>query len=175
MNGPNSLSLARILLTIPAVWAIVGGRGFLATAFVCLALLTDFLDGWLARRRHASTELGRVLDPVADKILVAGVLGALVHVGRVPLELAAVVVFRDAVMLALAWIRIRGGGSVPPADIPGKIAFGALGVWLAGELAGVHWPGWSPAAVGALYFVAGLSYFRRIPGLPLARILKGER
>ena len=74
MNAPNVLSLARIALTAPLVWALAVGQHALATAVLGVALATDFLDGWLARRGSGSTELGRVLDPVADKVLVGGVL-----------------------------------------------------------------------------------------------------
>jgi cardiolipin synthase len=175
VNGPNLLSLARILLTIPAVWAIVHARHGLATVVLAAALATDFLDGWLARRHGGSTELGKILDPAADKVLAAGVLAALVHAGRVPLELAGVVILRDVFVLAFAWLRLRAGAGVPSAGLLGKVAFAALGVFLAGEVAGPGWPSWAPGAVGALYVVAGLTYTKRIPGVPLGRILKGER
>jgi CDP-diacylglycerol--glycerol-3-phosphate 3-phosphatidyltransferase len=175
VNAPNALSCFRILLTLPAVAAILRGSWGAASAVLAVALLTDFLDGQLARRLGQSTELGKILDPVADKLLAAGVLLALVGVGRVPGELAWVVLVRDAVLLGFGWLRVRGGGPVPSAEIPGKVAFAVLGCFLGWEVAGTGWPSWVPGFVGAVYLLGGLSYARRMPSLPLGRILKGER
>jgi CDP-diacylglycerol--glycerol-3-phosphate 3-phosphatidyltransferase len=175
VNAPNLLSLARIALTVPLVWALAAGRHGPATAFLGVALATDFFDGWLARRYSASTHLGRVLDPLADKVLVGAVLISLVVVGRVPAELAIVVVARDFALLAFGWIRVRAGAPVPSADLPGKVAFTVLGIFLAWHVAGREWPAWTPGLVGTVYVAAGLHYAVRIPGLFPWRALRGER
>ena len=175
MNAPNLLSCVRIGLTAPAVWAIIEGESGWATTVLVAALLTDFFDGWLARRQGVTSELGKILDPVADKIFVAGALIALVQIGKVPLELALVVVLRDVALLSFAWIRIRGGSPVPSARITGKVAFAVLGTYLAWEVAGTGWPAWVPAVVGSVYLLGSLVYVARIPGIPLGRILKELR
>ncbi len=175
MNAPNVLSASRIVLTLPIVWSLATGRHGLATTFLGVALATDFLDGWLARRHAASTELGRVLDPLADKILVGAVLVTLVLIGRVPAELAFVVVARDVVLLAFGWLRFRAGAPVPRADVPGKVAFVALGIFIAWQVAGREWPAWTAGFIGALYVATGVHYAVKIPGLFLSRVLRGER
>ena len=175
MNAPNVLSASRILLTLPVVWAVATGRHAMATTFLGVALATDFFDGWLARRCAASTELGRVLDPLADKILVGAVLVTLVLIGRAPAELVFVVVARDAVHLAFGWLRLRAGAPVPSADLPGKVAFVALGIFITWLVAGREWPAWTAGVVGALYVAAAVHYAVKIPGLFLSRALRGER
>jgi phosphatidylglycerophosphate synthase len=164
-----------MLLALPVAWALASGRSGIATGLLGTALATDFLDGWLARRRRASTVLGRVLDPVADKVLAGSVLVTLACLGRVPAELAVVVVARDLTHLAVGWIRFRAGAPVPGADLPGKVAFAVLGIFLAWHVAGREWPAWMPGLVGALYVAAGLRYAARIPGLDPGRALRGER
>jgi CDP-diacylglycerol--glycerol-3-phosphate 3-phosphatidyltransferase len=173
---PNLLSGLRILLTPFVVLGIVREDPVLAGGCLGAALATDFLDGWLARRQEAFSPLGRILDPVADKILAAGVLVALVATGRVPRELAIVVVLRDVVLLAFGWIRLRMGEPAPPAGPLGKVAFAVLGAYLAGEVIGIAWPVWAPAAVGALYVGAGVAYAGRVPGFfAPGRVVRGDR
>jgi cardiolipin synthase len=174
LNAPNALSLARIVLAAPTVWAIVSGRSAVAFALLLAALATDFLDGALARRGRGSA-LGRVLDPLADKVFAAAVLGALVWTGRVPVGLAVVLVARDLMLLALGWLRMRAGDRVPGAEPAGKVAFGTLGVYLAGEVLGIDWPAWAPAFIGATYVIGALPYVRRVPRIAVGGVAKGER
>jgi len=106
MNIPNLLTLFRISL-IPIfilVFYLPFAKHFLCSAIVFLiAALTDFLDGYLARKLHQSSALGEFLDPVADKLLVAVALILLVQTDATPwLALpAAVIVSREIVISAL--------------------------------------------------------------------------
>lgn len=175
MNVPNVLSCLRVLLTPLVMLAIVRDAHAWAGIALGAALATDFLDGWWARYRNAATPLGRILDPLADKILAAGVLAALVAVDRVPLEFAIVVVLRDVLLLGFGWLRMRAGHPVPPAGPLGKVAFALLGGYLAGEVIGIAWPAWLPAAVVAFYAAAGLAYAGRVPGFVPGRVVRGDR
>jgi CDP-diacylglycerol--glycerol-3-phosphate 3-phosphatidyltransferase len=175
VNGPNVLSLGRILLAAPVFLALRSGPGAMAVAVLAVALLTDFLDGWWARRSRQTTELGRLLDPLADKVLVAAALVALIQNGLVSRELGVVVVVRDLVLLGVTSMRFRHGLRIPEATRLGKVAFAALGIYLVGVTVGVRWPGGVAAAVGALYAVAGLVYARRLSRLSFGRLLKEER
>lgn len=161
MNAPNLLSISRLLLTPVAAVSILAEERAIAVLTVAVALATDAADGWLARRRGESTRAGEILDPVADKVFAAGLLGALVAGGRVPIVLAAVIVVRDLCLLAGAWLRMRRGEPVPAANRWGKIGFGVLGVYLLGEVGGVRWPVGTPVGVGSAYVLTGLSYARR--------------
>ncbi len=175
MNGPNLLSLIRLLLGPAVAAAILAGSDTYAIVLLGVALATDFLDGWWARHAGLSTELGRVLDPLADKVLVAATLVALLLESRVPRELAFLVLLRDATLLTLAWLRIRGGGAVPAAELPGKVGFSVLGGYVFGIVVGIPWPSWVPAFVGALYLITGATYAKRVPGLQPTRVLEEER
>lgn len=97
---PNALTFARIL-SIPIVAFLIlddSSTGVRWAAFFVFALscLTDFVDGWVARRFNGESRLGRVLDPIADKVLVAVCLLALVSVGTV----ANVHVYAAAIILS---------------------------------------------------------------------------
>jgi CDP-diacylglycerol--glycerol-3-phosphate 3-phosphatidyltransferase len=163
LNAPNLLSTARILLTPAAMAAILADERVLAVVVVGVALATDVADGWVARRRGESTRLGKILDPVADKVFAAGVLGALIQTGRVSPVFALVIVSRDVCLLAAGWWAVRRGAAVPVANVLGKIAYAILGVYLLGAVLGIGWPGETAAAVGSVYVLAGLSYARRGP------------
>lgn len=80
---PNLLTLVRILLVVPVVACVFGGAWGAALMLFTVAALTDFLDGWIARRWKLESDLGRFLDPLADKLMVAAALVALVAANRV--------------------------------------------------------------------------------------------
>jgi len=100
----NQLTATRVLL-IPLfalAFYLPGKTGHLgAAALFGLASMTDWLDGYLARRRNEITAFGRFLDPVADKLLVATALVLLVEAGRTPALLAAIIIGREIVISAL--------------------------------------------------------------------------
>jgi len=97
----NLLGIARIAAT-PVVIALVliGSPGLGIAAFVlfCLAALTDFLDGWVARARGEVSPLGVFMDLTADKVLVGGVLVAMVEAGLLPTWMVATIVVRELVI-----------------------------------------------------------------------------
>jgi cardiolipin synthase len=134
---PNAISAIRGLLVVPIVFYTISADSevpILALAFLALAWVSDGLDGWLARRMDAQSELGRVLDPVADKIVIGGTAVALWMTGRVPGWLAGVIVARDVGILALG-ILMRGRvGSVPRANPVGKVTLVVLVVTLGAYL-----------------------------------------
>ena len=174
MNGPNALSLLRIVLMPPAAWFVVRSSP-LAFVLIAVALFTDFLDGWLARRFRASTPIGRFLDPLADKLFAGGVLVAVAASGRVAWEIAVAVLVRDAALLAYGWMRLRSGESVPAASLPGKIAFALVGAWLLALVGGVPLPAWAGVAVVAWYVLTGLFYGARVPWILPGRVAKEPR
>ncbi|HKL63202.1 MAG TPA: CDP-alcohol phosphatidyltransferase family protein [Woeseiaceae bacterium] len=97
---PNLISVVRILLIPPTLYAIAVGAYPVALALFFFAGFSDGVDGFLAKRFAWQSRLGALLDPAADKLLVAGVFLTLAAVGLVPVWLAAVVIVRDLVIVA---------------------------------------------------------------------------
>ncbi len=123
----NGISLARVVLTIPVMALILVGPkveyAYVAAAVLfTIAAATDFLDGYLARRWRRTTDLGVFLDTTADKLLVGGVLIALVAVGRASPWAALVIVGREIAVLGLKAAAASGGTVVYP-SIWGKLKF----------------------------------------------------
>jgi CDP-diacylglycerol---glycerol-3-phosphate 3-phosphatidyltransferase len=104
VNLPNALSLVRIfLIPVLVVFLIAVPRpyNFTAAAVFLAAVLTDWLDGRIARRTRQVTTLGKLLDPVADKLLISASLISLVQVGRVQAWMVVLIVGRDIAVTGL--------------------------------------------------------------------------
>jgi cardiolipin synthase len=97
---PNAISILRIALIAPILILILQGSFGWAIALFWLAGFSDGLDGYLAKRFDWHTRLGALLDPVADKLLVAGLFITLAYTQDIPVWLAAVVIVRDVVIVA---------------------------------------------------------------------------
>lgn len=130
MNLPNTLTTARIffipllvvvLLTKFEGQLIFGVRKELVGAAIFgLASLTDWLDGYLARRRHQVTALGQLMDPVADKLLIMAALISLVQMDLAPAWIVAVVIGRELAVTGLRSIAYTRGVSIPASPL-GKV------------------------------------------------------
>jgi cardiolipin synthase len=96
---PNAISAARMLLVAPLVVYIIDGRFGAALLVLVIAGASDGLDGFLAKRFDWRTRVGGLLDPAADKLLLAASFLSLTYVGLVPLELTFVVVSRDVIIV----------------------------------------------------------------------------
>ncbi len=98
LNLPNALTVLRILLVPVLVVALLGetDNGDLYAAIIfALASVTDAVDGYLARSRNAITNFGKLMDPVADKLLILAALLSLVSLGRVQAWVAMVIIARE--------------------------------------------------------------------------------
>ena len=106
MNLPNALTLLRIFL-VPSWWSCSSpGRGrraacFLGAGIFGLAVLTDYLDGYFARRRNQVTRLGILLDPLADKLLTAAAFLSLVEMDAVPAWMVMIILGREFAVTGL--------------------------------------------------------------------------
>jgi cardiolipin synthase len=96
---PNAISLLRILLVAPILLFILDGRFGAALALFFIAGFSDGIDGYLAKRFDWHSRLGGLLDPVADKLLVAGTFITLAYAQLIPVWLAAIVILRDIVIV----------------------------------------------------------------------------
>jgi CDP-diacylglycerol--glycerol-3-phosphate 3-phosphatidyltransferase len=125
LNLANSITIARILLVPVFLVLLLGGLpqpyGDLAAAAVfILAAATDKLDGYVARRSKQVTTLGQFLDPLADKLLIAAALIALVAQDRIAAWVAMVIIGREIAVSVLRIIGVSQGVSIP-ADKYGKL------------------------------------------------------
>jgi CDP-diacylglycerol--glycerol-3-phosphate 3-phosphatidyltransferase len=123
MNLPNRITVARILL-IPVIMVFLQVKTFpvihlsdftitynqiLATFVFIIAASTDGLDGYIARKRKLVTNLGKLLDPLADKLLVTAVLVYLVELGKIPAWIVIVIIGREFAVTGLRQIALLEG------------------------------------------------------------------
>lgn len=104
MNLPNLITLSRLLAVPVMVWLIVDGYLLAAFWLFVAAGISDALDGLVAKHLDAETELGRFLDPLADKALLVSVYVALGYQGHLEIWLVILVVFRDALIVGGAML-----------------------------------------------------------------------
>lgn len=119
MSIPNLLAVLRLLLTPVAMWLILAAEPTSATAVAAaivfvVAALTDLADGYLARRWKITTTIGAFLDTVADKVLVAGALIALVEVGATSTWIAFIIIGRELAIMGLRSVAALDQSTVPP-------------------------------------------------------------
>jgi CDP-diacylglycerol--glycerol-3-phosphate 3-phosphatidyltransferase len=170
MNLPNTLTLARIFL-VPIVvvvlltveirtWAFWGASLFLAAA------LTDLLDGYLARRRKQVTTLGRLLDPIADKLLISSALISLVQLQIAPAWMVVIIIGREFAVSGLRSIAAHEGFSIDVSTLgKGKMVTQVAAV--VGLILGYKYGGWVRQTASALLWavviialVSMVQYFR---------------
>lgn len=129
MNIPNTLSIMRMLLIPPIVLLILHSTPanyIWLIAFYFFSILFDFLDGYIARRYSMETALGRILDPVADKLLMFFILIALIVKTDFPLWIAVPIILRDFLILLASFFIYRKKREIKPSITIGKIAFASL-------------------------------------------------
>lgn len=121
MTVPNFLTLARAALLVPTLIATVQGHFLLAFFLFLGALVSDVLDGWVARRAGQVTLLGQLLDPLVDKVYYGGLFAALAGVGKIP-WLGFVVFALPQVGLGLGTLVLWNRREQFVARWPGKLA-----------------------------------------------------
>lgn len=143
-NLPNLLSLSRLVATALVVAFVLINQPWsflVATVLFLLASVTDFFDGYLARRFHVASSLGVFLDLTADKIFVAAILISLVQINLVPAWIVIIIVAREFLVTGLRSIA-AAKGKVIPAGVWGKqktfITLVAIGGVLLAKGLGAH-------------------------------------
>jgi CDP-diacylglycerol---glycerol-3-phosphate 3-phosphatidyltransferase len=173
----DQLTTARAL-AVPVVIVLFAwdfpGHDYWATAVFAVAMATDWFDGWYARRTNRSSNLGRLLDPVADKLLVMATL--IMVVGEVlPAWMVAAIVAREFLLSGLRLAALERGVVIGARDL-GKLKTGlqAVAAGLAGLAAGgaistdVAW--WAGFVALLFTWISGLDYFLRAP-----RVFRGQQ
>jgi len=199
---PNILSLARLAAIPVFLWVfLVGEQDLAALVILILSGLTDWLDGWIARRTGTVTRLGALLDPVVDRLFIIATVLALGARGLVPWWIIAGLLLRDVVLTGFVAALRRYDITGIPVRVAGKAATLLLlvalptlllGAIIGGEGAGTAAPGGAGgpvAAVGqailiigfALYLATGIRYaadavgmLRRAREADLTRATGGE-
>ena len=118
---PNLISLVRISLVIPIVLNLLAGKYIFALILFAIASISDAIDGFLARFFKWQTDLGKILDPVADKLLMIGSITALWLNQIVPLSVFVIFVLRDLLILLGAAFEMSITEKTPSPNLIGKI------------------------------------------------------
>ena len=177
MNLPDQLTVARIaavpLVVVLYAWDFPN-HDYWATAVFVVAMATDQIDGWLARRRGTSSALGKLLDPVADKVLVLAALVMLVGAGVAPAWMIALIVVREVLVSGLRLAAVERGVVLGARDL-GRVKTWAqaIAATVAGLVAAGAWSDrvawWAMFAALIATWVSGLDYARVAP-----RVLRGN-
>jgi CDP-diacylglycerol---glycerol-3-phosphate 3-phosphatidyltransferase len=164
LNLPNVLTVVRIMLVPVLVAALLGDTpagDVLAAVVFALASLTDFVDGYLARSRGSVTTFGKLMDPLADKLLIVAALVSLVSLHRLAAWVAMVIIARE---LAVTVLRLGASqaGVVVAASMWGKLK---TALQIAAILAVIAVHGQPPWVLALLYaavaatVLSGLDFF----------------
>jgi CDP-diacylglycerol--glycerol-3-phosphate 3-phosphatidyltransferase len=170
ITAPNAISLARLLLMPVCAWLLATRHYTTGLVLTALVGASDWVDGWLARRIRQVSRVGQLLDPFADRMLIASVAVALLVRGVLPWPAVVLLVGRDLVLLA-GWPLLKRRGVKPPEVVwVGKAAtfdlLVALPMLVMGEItwvaaAAAHALGLALLWLGVvLYYVAGVVYVR---------------
>jgi cardiolipin synthase len=178
---PNLLCVFRMLLVWPTAYGILQGHYRAVLVLFAVAAFTDGLDGFLAKRFDWSTELGKILDPLADKLLMVSMFVCLSIAGLTPWWLTAIVLLRDVVIVAGAiTYRALFGPLQGNPTIPSKFNTLCQILFCLAVIAraALGWPGEAViVAAGALAFVTTavsgidyvITYTRRAAAVAQAR------
>ncbi|WP_127793152.1 CDP-diacylglycerol--glycerol-3-phosphate 3-phosphatidyltransferase [Agromyces sp. LHK192] len=173
-NLPNAITVVRILLAPVFFWLLLADAGeggalrWVATALFVIAISTDWVDGYLARSRGLVTDLGKILDPIADKLLTSGALVCLSILGEVPWWVTGLIVLREVGITIWRFVELRRG-NVVPASSGGKLKTVAQAVAISFALAPFpvllgEWMAWVNAVLIAIALVltvwSGILYVR---------------
>ena len=129
-NVPNLITYSRIVLIplivgifyLPDAWLSFENKNITACAIFVVAAVTDWLDGYLARRLNQMSAFGAFLDPVADKLIVVGALVVLLQLGRVDPLVALIIIGREIAISALReWMAVLGRGKSVAVAFIGKL------------------------------------------------------
>jgi CDP-diacylglycerol--glycerol-3-phosphate 3-phosphatidyltransferase len=129
----NLFSLSRILITIPIVWSyeVYADTNWIFTTLIAYGIFSDYLDGWAARRQNEVSELGKIIDPLADKIMAGVLFIYATYLGLIPLAFLALTLGRDLLILMGSIYISKTRGKVAMSIMSGKIFVNILAIyWL---------------------------------------------
>ena len=170
LTVPNVLSFIRLLGIPVFCWLILAGHDLAAVIMLAVFGVTDWFDGYLARRLKQRSRLGTRLDPIADRLYILAAVAVLLVRGIVPWWFLLILFARDVMLAALVPVLRKHGMLALPVNFVGKagtmLLLLALPLILLGSptslnLIWAHYAGWILGALGAVvYWAAGLLYVR---------------
>ena len=153
----NLLSISRLILGVFLYYFIVTRHSYLAILLALLAVITDYADGYVARKRGETSELGKILDPVADKVTVAlGAIG-LYQAYDLPLWIVILITGRDALILIGSIFLVDKVRGIVASEMPGKIAVTIISLLLIAYLFE-----WNPIKISLLLITLAALIFSSI-------------
>ncbi len=132
-TASNILSCSRILLLGPLAFCLFSefdNNRLWAAVILLLGALTDFLDGFIARRFHAVSEFGKIIDPVADKIAVGAIALFLVVLEEIPVWYVVLALVRDVLIFAGGLYIRKTKNIIAQSNMPGKLAVSFVALYL---------------------------------------------
>ena len=120
MNLPNKLTILRVIMVPFFIWAFLKEEYLIATLIFCLASVTDALDGQIARKRNLVTNFGKIMDPLADKILVYSALCLFLQIDIIKGWMLIVILAREFIVAGMRTVA-ASEGRVLAAGMSGKI------------------------------------------------------
>ena len=114
MNTPNKLTVARMIMVPFLVVFLLTGWGGEANRYISLILfvaasITDWFDGYLARKNHLVTNFGKFMDPLADKLLVCSAMSCMIELGRLPAWFVIIIIGREFIISGFRLIAAENG------------------------------------------------------------------
>lgn len=160
----NTVSLLRVVLTVPAVWLIALGPDYVWEVFgvVVMMIVSDWIDGYLARRWGEISQWGKIIDPLADKVAIGAITLAMVVFKNLPVWLVVAVLMRDVVIFFAGMYLAKQHGVLLASNFWGK----ATTLVMSGLLLAYLWDAHvlKPSLIGlsvVLLAVSLISYGRR--------------
>jgi cardiolipin synthase len=185
---PNVITVVRILLVFPTAWLLWQTRYVEALILMTIAGASDAVDGWLARKLNAVSRVGAMLDPIADKLLVAAMLVMFAVQAHLPLWMVVIVIGRDVIIVggASSYRLLFGSVEFAPTRISKANTAAQIGVLLAmllylcefgllSELVGMLLDPYSFYVLALLALASGVDYVATWGSHTWRRLRAGER
>ncbi|MEA2076569.1 MAG: CDP-alcohol phosphatidyltransferase family protein [Candidatus Marinimicrobia bacterium] len=132
-TAANMISMARIVLTIPAIWLFATDRWVWGLIILGVCVISDWVDGFVARITHEVSDFGKFIDPLADKVVAAAMILLMIIRMDFPIWFLTLLIVRDTSIYIMKRILYKRQGIVTGANITGKLFISVL------TIAGVLW------------------------------------